>query len=502
MVRASSYNIYIDLPNGSRDILLVHGFSGAYDRVAASVGTYVRSLEAHPPPKPLYGDWSSEAMVVGEASRPSDDTIRALTRRGYLTSMSVAEEKACLVRICERLHARARRQVQYLFMPTYDCSLRCPYCFQGHMRTDPTYRRLLRTMTPALVDRVFAALPALEVAHSPGNSRALDHRRIGFYGGEPLLARSRPTVDRVMDRARAIGTAEFWAVTNGTELSAYRDILNPAGISHLQITLDGPPAEHDTRRIYPDGNGTFEQIAGNIELALDQGVSIAVRINVDRDNVHHMPALASEVVRRGWTQSGCFSAYAAPVIASAPGTDKRHLFSSWELTRALKNLRGEHADVSVIDTPDDDIRRQTRSIFSGGEELDPLIYSRSSFCGAHTGMYVFDAFGDIYACWERTGDSRIRIGRVTDEGEIRLNTDLNQKWRTRTVATTKACRQCRYALHCGGGCAVLAEGQNGGFFTNHCDGYSLRFRSAVADAYLEYVECLPAEDVNERMCEL
>jgi uncharacterized protein len=109
--------------------------------------------------------------------------------------------------------------------------------------------------------------------------------------------------------------------------------------------------------------------------------------------------------------------------------------------------------------------------------------------------------GDIYACWERTGDARIRIGRVPKQGDIILNPTVQLKWRSRTVATNPVCRGCRYALHCGGGCAVLAEAQNGGFFTNHCDGYAQRFRAAVAGAYLEHHQGVPLEEAAPRICD-
>ncbi len=38
---------------------------------------------------------------------------------------------------------------------------------------------------------------------------------------------------------------------------------------------------------------------------------------------------------------------------------------------------------------------------ASGAARDPLPMMKASFCGAHNGMYIFDAFGDIYACWER-----------------------------------------------------------------------------------------------------
>ena len=70
-------------------------------------------------------------------------------------------------------------------------------------------------------------------------------------------------------------------------------------------------------------------------------------------------------------------------------------------------------------------------------------------------------FGDIYACWERTGDPSIRVGRVDESGTLQMNMAMLDFWHSRTVTSNPVCSKCRYALHCGGGCAVLALGATG-----------------------------------------
>jgi uncharacterized protein len=367
-------------------------------------------------------------------------------------------------------------------MPTYDCNLRCGYCFQDHMRTDPRHRHLLRVMRPAVVDRIFAALPQIEAHHGlePGPQW---RRSIGFFGGEPLLERSRKIVEYIIRKAQAEGETTFWAITNGTELEAFRDLLNPRQISWLQITLDGPPHEHDRRRVRADGGGSFEQIARNLTLALDQGTAVSVRMNVDRTNIDQLPALADEIIARGWDRYPAFHAYTAPIIAANDQTDVKTIFGTWELDQALNDLRERHPRMRLISRPDDRLSDQVRGIFKSQDR--PSL--ASTFCGAHNGMYLFDSFGDIYACWERTGDPRIRIGSVTEAGDLVLEEKLNRMWRSRNVTTNPTCRKCRYSLYCGGGCAVLAEQHRGEFFTNFCDGFAARFRASVAEAHHDHV---------------
>jgi uncharacterized protein len=108
-------------------------------------------------------------------------------------------------------------------------------------------------------------------------------------------------------------------------------------------------------------------------------------------------------------------------------------------------------------------------------------------------MYIFDSFADIYACWDRTGDPTLRIGHVDESGSVHLNTQVNALWKSRTVASNPVCKRCRYALHCGGGCAILALGKTGKYNSNFCDGYASRFRENVAQAYSDHVQGLTPE---------
>lgn len=499
-LRASSYVVYVDLPGNQSEMLLVHSYTGAYDKVSRRVATYLRALESRHAPKPLYGDWSPEPKIDGAVPAPSDESVALLKKRGYLTPMTPDEEEAFFTNVTSTFHQRAvHRAPGYILMPTYQCNLRCAYCFQDHMRTDPAYHHLLRTMDRAMVDRIFRGMERIEAAHGiPAGAEVM--RNITLFGGEPLLRESRPIVEYILDKAFGSGKASVMAITNATDLDAYEDLLGPDKISFLQVTLDGPPEEHDKRRIYEDGSGSFERIARNVTMALARGTRVSMRMNIDRANIAHLPALADEFVAHGWAAHRLFSAYVAPVHASNEQTSRKSTFNSWELNKAMADLKARHPSVRRIGGGDDSLLGKARQIFE--QRADPLSGFRSSFCGAHSSMYVIDAFGDLYACWERTGDPTIRIGAIEPSGEVRMNSAIMEMWRSRSVSSNPVCRKCRYASYCGGGCAVLAEGQTGSLYTNHCDGFSKRFRSSVAEAYVDHMAGVKPEINAERVCEM
>jgi uncharacterized protein len=498
LLRTSSYTIYVDLPESQDEMLLVHTYTGAFDHVTRRVATYVRSLEAGRPPKPLYGDWTPEPPVEGAPVPPSDATIERLRRRGYLTSMTREQEAEFFSRYVEKLHGVFRQQwPSYLFMPTYDCNLRCPYCFQDHMRTDDRYRHLLRQMSPVMVDRIFAAMPKIEALHGIDPAAEAD-LEIGFFGGEPLLAANRPIVEQILDRGLQRGPARFWAISNGTELEAYADLLGPGKLASVQITLDGPPHQHDRRRVDAAGRGSWDKIARNVTLALDRGALVAIRTNVDRNNAGDLPDLAAEMIRHGWDLYPNFGSQIAPIRAENDKTERRTTLNTWELDRILTGLRESHPQTRVLGRVDDSIRSQALRVLT--ERGLPSF--KSSFCSAHTGMYIFDPFGDIYACWEKTGDDKVRIGHVDESSDVQFNFDVNAMWRGRTVASNPVCLHCRYNLFCGGGCAVLALGQQGEFYRNYCDGFAQRFRAAVAEAYVDHRDGKAVSPKPTAFCDL
>ncbi|HSR67383.1 MAG TPA: radical SAM protein [Acidobacteriota bacterium] len=480
MLRTSSYTIYADLPGERERVLLVHGYTGAYDRVSSSVASYLRSLEAGPPPAPLYGAWSPPPKPKEAPEPPSDATLQQLEQRGYLTRRTVEEEREFFSRVANRHHQDTLKgRLVYIVMPTYDCNLRCPYCFQDHMRTDSGYSHLLVAMNEKTADNMVQSWLRIEERHGVTKP---EPREVTFFGGEPLLKRLRPAVERVMNKARELGQVNFKAVSNATELDAYQDLLGPGGIHWIQVTLDGTPQEHDKRRIYEDGSGSFQRISDNIDMALEQGASIAVRLNIDRDNIKQLPELTDYFVQRGWDARPGFSCYSAPIHPTNGKTDHSRTLTSWGLAKALTRMRGEHPNMRLIARPDDGIQQKVAKVLH--ERSDPFAMFKSAYCGAHAGMYVFDPKGDVYACWEKTGDANIRIASIKEGGQVEWCEAADRMWKGRTVDSNPICRQCRYALYCGGGCAVLAMGNRGEYFTNYCDGFAARFRQAVAEAYL------------------
>src|SRR5690606_9239370 len=105
-VRTSSYTIFVDLPDSTTHVLLAHGYTGAFDKVSVRIANYLRSLQPGPPARPLYDSWTPEPYMEGSASAPSEDAVKLLQQRGYLTSLTIEEEYEFCKRIANILHTQ------------------------------------------------------------------------------------------------------------------------------------------------------------------------------------------------------------------------------------------------------------------------------------------------------------------------------------------------------------------------------------------------------------
>ena len=172
----------------------------------------------------------------------------------------------------------SNRLLDLTLLPIEQCNFRCTYCYETF--TDGK-------MKPALVE----SIKTLITRRAP----ELDYLRLGWFGGEPLLAH-----DIVIDLSRHARdlAAEHPGLefvsgmsTNGYLLdAAMMERLTEAGVGSFQVSIDGFGDHHDRTRVSRAGGGTFERIWANmLELrAGDLDFAINLRVHYSRDNIDHV----------------------------------------------------------------------------------------------------------------------------------------------------------------------------------------------------------------------
>jgi uncharacterized protein len=511
LLQTSNYIIFIKIPD-SEDYLLIQGYTGAMDRVNKNVVQFLRERSC------LDENERTNGIDVSQA------TIDALIKRGYLTNRSQSQECDHVRQLAKRIHYFQNNKSRSLFLISYDCNFRCPYCFENGISSHgKAWSKAV--MTNEMADKAYQTMVEIQP------DRTKHENDITLYGGEPLLSQNYDIISYIVEEGRKKNYT-FTAITNGYELHRYTELLKPGLIQSLQITLDGPPNEHNIRRMHYQDGPTFDRIMENIDVALHAGVSVQIRVNIDSNNAATLPALSRIFLQNGWTHMENFFAYSAPVhggddaiVCSSIMSDSKKKSSQVAAMNACENYTREcndelsladssyskcnnrellystihtrHSDNSSQNNTSDGLPVNKHSdhsaIASQDFELKSRIIKtlagagwttfRTTYCGAGTGMMIFDPYGDLYACWEVVGMGEYKIG--TYRHQLELNRIELDKWRTRNITTVLSCSRCQYALFCGGGCeaSLLFAGREPN--TPSCNSFQSKFKTLAIEALHE-----------------
>lgn len=149
---------------------------------------------------------------------------------------------------------------QVTFEVTRECNLKCNYCIFSSR--EYSYRRFESSDSLNSED----ALKTLTVLHQRIANRQKKNLTIGFYGGEPLLRIN--VIKDIIFNSRQIFNGwnlSFNITTNGVLLT--QDITDYLAFYDLavMVSLDGDMANHDNKRVFHNGKGSFRLIMNNLE---------------------------------------------------------------------------------------------------------------------------------------------------------------------------------------------------------------------------------------------
>lgn len=452
MYRLSSYTIFTQLETVENKYMLVHGYTGAIDIVAERVVQYLKN----------------NAECIYELNNAIEQqTFKTLVARGYITEKSKRDEVAYVNRFADILH-RVHKTLykHFLFIVTYNCNFRCPYCYENSISTCGK-NWSGKTFTKELIDRAYSALLEIEP------SRKLHDNTITLYGGEPLLRENLNIIEYIVNKGSELGYV-FSAITNGYDLNCFSHLFSPKLIKSVQITLDGNEELHNKRRIHYSVGNTFEKIIENIKIALDAGIYVVIRINTDIENIDKINDLKCIFNERGFMDNSKFSFYSIPLLNYEQFENKSSHFKYINNQEFNKIQKVNDYEFGCYD------RGLVHNLINAISNKK-LVDFKSIYCAAQSGEFLLDPYGDIYPCWDVVGIKEHIIGHYTNE-KIEW-TQVKELWHNRNVATLSNCKQCKFALLCQGGCAGNAWRHNGSIQTHECDEYVNIFRMSVNRVY-------------------
>jgi len=310
---------------------------------------------------------------------------------------------------------------------THACNLACRYCYvRAKGAAGGGARGVMSRRT---------ARRALTLLRPPGPWR------VGFFGGEPLIAWDlvREVIALARERAENAGVrVSFSLTTNGTLLAPQRaEHLARAGCS-LILSLDGPRDLHDRERRLGSKGGSYDLARAGLGNAAAAG--LGPRLTLRGTFPLAAPALRArleflnELASQGYAQAVSVE----PAWPSRGGADR------------LDRLEGEYLDAARWAA--EKLGRGERVRFHHLQKaLERILLLRpaGSECGAGFGYLDVAPDGSLHACHKEAGQ---RIGHV----ETGLVERLRAPWRENRWYGRESCYRCWARNVCGGGCRALS----------------------------------------------
>lgn len=161
----------------------------------------------------------------------------------------------------------------FTILTTTDCNARCFYCYEMGIRRF--------SMTETTAQKV---VEYIDRKH--GNKRV----KLSWFGGEPLY--NMGVIDTISNGLRICGIEYSSIMTsNGFYLTAdaIRHAKDAWNVEMIQITIDGTEKVYNTTKNYINNcDNPFVRVMNNIKAALENGLNIGIRLNMDAKNAEDL----------------------------------------------------------------------------------------------------------------------------------------------------------------------------------------------------------------------
>lgn len=318
------------------------------------------------------------------------------------------------------------RYAEVLVSTTWDCNLRCSYCFVNE--TEITSQKGF--MSPEIAERVIDAL-------DEGLSE-VNRISVHLYGGEPFL--NLPAVEAMINRAleKKKGRFMFVATTNGTVLNdKLIELINKIRFTVL-VSIDGPEEIHDECRKFANGTPSHKRVVNFIE---------TLREKTD------CRIYGGAVIRSGWRLKDAYDYLRtlpvddikAQAVRLPPGTPFALTKEEWE--RYKDDIEAVGRSV-IEDLEKGEIPRDKR--FSP-RVLQLLVKGKKShFCAAGHTSFGITPKGEVLACLLVKGPGAY-MGHINDDPKTWR--EAGRKWRDKPLR--EKCVSCKHLNLCAGGCPAI-----------------------------------------------
>lgn len=363
-----------------------------------------------------FADLLSRIDEVDEAALSEDEREAINALRDAKVIVDSAEEDD---RYVEELHlahlmsSMDRSHVGLTILPTIQCNLGCPYCFEGLKRSG--------MMDEATADAIVEFI---------GQHQLAKGYSISWFGGEPLLGIG--IMKYLLDKLSGLDKLKRTShsiVTNGTLLNdSAIDLFKQYPLDSIQITFDGLEDAHNSKRFFVSGKGgSYDLILSNLDRFVREcpDTNVSLRFNVDKSNSDDYRRFAEMIAKR---YSGSKVSTYPALLRKTEGCSTYSYFTMADSVKFHKTLRNQNGVTNWYPSP------QWKGC--------------TATCAS---SYVIGPEGEIYRCWEHVGKEDKIIGNIKDEhySNQKLYVDFLMHGHP---FNDPRCRDCGLLPICNGGC--------------------------------------------------
>lgn len=366
----------------------------------------------------LYNTFSSGILLIEEEDLNEYKNIKldidkneSLLKKELIKGNMIVEDSLNEVDLIKYYSNILRYKNEGLFLtiaPTLSCNFVCPYCYEKGVD--------FTTMNENTIENTLKFIK--------NNIKKDEPLSISWYGGEPLMAFN--IIEKLTNEIlKYVNIEKFSAdiVTNGYLLTReYAKKMKEMKINSAQITLDGPPKIHDSRRKLSSGRGSFDRIIENIKNSCDL-IDITIRVNLDNTNKEGIDELVS-------------------ILKEKDIYDKVFLYIA-----KVEDLLNEN-NINIL--KEEEFTEYNSRFLRKNKNFSNISEFNPNICGAVTNnSFVIDPNGNLYKCWDEIGRKKGCIGNVKDG--IELNNTVIYYGAYNPVEDNQ-CRKCNLLPICMGGC--------------------------------------------------
>jgi uncharacterized protein len=365
-------------------------------------------------------------------NQEQENVVNELEKNGFLIEDYINEKK--ILKYRNMKDKFNKEKLTLTILPTFQCNLRCFYCFQDRGKTE----YMSQQVQEGIIQFVKKSI------------KGVKELRVIWFGGEPLMAwdiicsMSKELI-KIAEENECQYTASMVSngyLLNDNKVSRFIEL----GIHSVQITLDGPPVLHSLRKgMLGNPETNFNVILEHIRALLKAEVDVKIRINIDKSNMSSVEELLDLLSRSHIEGATLYPAMIEPYTSICSNIESSCL------------QRDEFAELEIW---------YYKKLIEKGLMNDfvaTLPTLKGNFCIIdQINSFSIDPGGYVYKCWNTIGDKEKRImdvmGRKQEDMEKKKWNMLLIEGMTSDPFEKKSCLECKLLPVCMGSCPYQSRG--------------------------------------------